>query len=47
MSYKAVINFDFASLYPTTQKDFSKSVKNILRKYKIKKIITNHELQKR
>jgi len=47
MSYKAVINFDFASLYPRVQKKFSSSVRNILRKYKIKKIITNHELQKR
>ena len=39
MSYKAVINFDFTSLYPRVQRDFSKSIKNILRKYKIRKII--------
>lgn len=41
MSYKAIINFDFVSLYPRVQKSFSSSVRNVLRKYKIRRILSN------
>jgi DNA polymerase elongation subunit (family B) len=38
-NFNNIIDFDYASLYPSVQKDFTKLVRNILRRNKIKKIL--------
>ncbi len=34
-----VVNMDFASLYPSSMKDLTKSFRNVIRRNKIKKIL--------